>query len=457
MSGRYNIKKPDSSVRDKKLETLYAQVKKFDQELDSVRKQIDGNKVSDQTQNATQKLRDQLKEIRKTQSDLKGRRQQIHDKIKQLEEQVRRQNTEVDEKLGKKTRYQSIAEIKQRLEQIDEEMSSGDLSLVEEKVCVKEMQSLNKLIRDMQQVEPIKKSISDDKNTIAELKQELGTLNASEISAQYESIQAELNKMQSKNQVIHDQKSKLFVKKAAIMSKRDEIYSQIKKVKADFGNELKTFRKKVQEERLKREEEQQLSVLMEDKEEKVCKLKEKLIHAKKPAFMNEISCIETALFVLDPTFVKPAANNIDFPGSEPVKPVKKVENQGLVKIVKEKEDYFPPSAKSKKNRKKASNGTASGSSSKFSLEPTLIAILADLEVPVPMSKDDVPATVEQLKKKYDDFLSRQEEQTEKNVAEATAQLEKLELEYAAKENQLRKELEEKREREAAEAETAGEK
>ncbi|AGO14235.1 AaceriADL267Wp [[Ashbya] aceris (nom. inval.)] len=450
MSSRSNVKRPDSSVRDRKLEPLYAQLKKVDQEVAAVRKQIDEMQVGEGSQESKQKLHEQLKEIIKAQSDLKGKRQQIHDRIKQLDAQIKRKTGEVAERVGRKSTYSSGEEIRERLARIDEEISSGGLSLVEEKLRVKEMQALNKLAKDLQQVEPVKRSIEEDRAAIAELKAELNSMNPKEVSAQFESTQAKLNQLQSKNQVFYDQRSRLFTKRSALYSKRDEIFAQIKKIRGDFDNEFKAYKKKLDDDRIKREEEERISRVLEDKEEKMGKLQEKLIHAQKPAFTYEIGAIETALFALDPTFVKPATNTIDFPGSQPAKPVKKVEADDLVPIVKKREEFFPSSTVSKKNKKKlASAAAAASGNGKFSLEPTLIAILADLDVSVPMTKDDVPATVDQLKTKYEDFLARQDEQTSKNIAEAEAALKKLELEYKAKEDQVRKELEEKRAKDQA--------
>ncbi|AAS51653.2 ADL267Wp [Eremothecium gossypii ATCC 10895] len=449
MSSRSNVKRPDSSVRDRKLEPLYAQLKKVDQEVTAVRKQIDEMQVGEGSQESKQKLHEQLKEIIRAQSDLKGKRQQIHDRIKQLDAQIKRKTGEVAERVGRKSAYSSGEEIRERLAQIDEEISSGGLSLVEEKLRVKEMQALNKLAKDLQQVEPVKRSIEEDRAAIAELKAKLNSLNPKEVSAQFESTQAKLNQLQSKNQVVYDQRSRLFTKRSALYSKRDEIFAQIKKIRGDFDNEFKAYKKKLDDDRIKREEEERISRVLEDKEEKMGKLQEKLIHAHKPAFAYEISAIETALFSLDPTFVKPATNTIDFPGSQPAKPIKKVEADDLVPIVKKREEFFPSSAVSKNKKKQASAAAAAAGNGKFSLEPTLIVVLADLDVSVPMTKDDVPATVDQLKAKYEDFLARQDEQTSKNVAEAEAALDKLELEYKAKEDQVRKELEEKRAKDQA--------
>ncbi|SCW03438.1 LAFE_0G10418g1_1 [Lachancea fermentati] len=442
---RGNIKRPDVGVRDKKLEVLNAQLKKIDTEVQAIRKQIDQNQVSSGAQDERSKLQQQLRDIIKTQSDLKSRRQAIHDKIKELDNALKRKKGEIAAKVGSKAQYQSVDDIKARLSEIDRDISSGDLSLVQEKLLVKEMQALNKLTRDFQAVEPVKKSMDKDRETINALKQELNELNPREVSAKFEATQKKLNDLQGKNQVVYDKRQTLFNKRSALYKKRDEVYAQITQIRSDFDNEFQAFRSKLEKERLKREEEQKLSKLLEEKDNAMGKLQEKLTHARQPAFTFEIEAIENVLCVLDPTYVKPAKHVLDVPAtaSTPKAQIRKVEADDLVPIVKEKEEFFSTTPKSKKNKKKNAS-SASAASSKFSLEPTMIATLAELDVTVPLGKEDVPKTVEQLKAKHEEFLSKQDEQTEKNIAAAEEDLKKLELEYAQKEEQVKKELEEKR-------------
>lgn len=57
------IKRPDVSVRDKKLETLNVQLKKIDEELNQLRKQIDQNQVNDKTQNERKKLQEKPRRL----------------------------------------------------------------------------------------------------------------------------------------------------------------------------------------------------------------------------------------------------------------------------------------------------------------------------------------------------------------------------------------------------------
>ncbi|CUS20469.1 LAQU0S01e07294g1_1 [Lachancea quebecensis] len=443
------VKRPDVGARDKKLDVLKGQLKKIDTEIASLRKQIDQQQVPSGAQDQRSQLQNELRGIIKTQSDLKSRRQAIHDQIKALDAELKRKKTQIGAKVGGKSQYQSVADIEARKRTIDADISSGELSLVEEKLLVKELQSLNKLARDLQAIEPIRQSMEDDKSRIAALKQELNELNPKEVSGKFETTQKKLNDLQSKNQNLYDKRQTLFNKRSALYKKRDEVYAQISQIRSDFDNEFKSFKHKLEKERLKREEEQKLSKLLEEKDTVVGKLQEKLTHARQPAFTYEIGAIENVLCVLDPSYVKPAKHTLEVPADSSATkvPVRKVEADDLVPIVKEKEEFFTTGSKSKKNKKKQGSSSNSPASGKFSLEPTMIATLAELDVTVPLNKEEVPKTIEQLKSKHEDFTSRQDEQTEKNIAEVEAKLKELDLEYAKKEENVRKELEEKRAKE----------
>lgn len=463
-SQQHKFKRPDVSVRDKKLDTLNVQLKKIDTEIGLIRKQIDQHQVNDTTQQERKKLQDKNKEIIKIQADLKTRRSNIHDSIKQLDAQIKRKNNQIEEKLGKKAKFSSTAEAKQRINEIEESIASGDLSLVQEKLLVKEMQSLNKLIKDLVNIEPIRKSVDADKAKINQLKEELNGLNPKDVSNQFEENQQKLNDIHSKTQGVYDKRQTLFNKRAALYKKRDELYSQIRQIRADFDNEFKSFRAKLDKERLKREEEQRLSKLLEQKDVDMGKLQEKLTHAKIPAFTYEIGAIENSLLVLDPTYVKPKKNILPDLSSNALetKPARKVVADDLVLVTPKKDDFVnvaPSKSKKykKKNQQKNTENEQPASifnkvDGKFTLEPTLIATLAELDVTVPINSDDVKITIEQLKKKHEELLSKQEEQTKQNIESVEKEIEKLNLDYSNKEQQVKKELEEKRLKEQEESE-----
>ncbi|CAL9731210.1 nuclear segregation protein Bfr1p [Monosporozyma unispora] len=464
-NNRNFIKRPDVSIRDKKLDTLNVQLKKVDQEISLLRKQIDQYQINDKTSNSRKSLLDENKEIIKTQANLKNRRNNIHDNIKQLDAQIKRRNNEINDKLGKKTQYNSLPAAKQRISEIEDIIGTGDLSIVEEKMMVKEMQSLNKLMKDLALIEPIKKAIDADKAKIVELKEELSSMNSKEISSKFEQNQKKLDELQSSTQVVYDKRQGLYNKRTALYKKRDEIYAQIRQIRSDFDNEFKSFKNKLEKEKLKREQDELLSKVLEQKEDALSKLEEKLTHAKVPAFTYEIEAIENSLVLLDPTFEKPKRDIMDGFNDKSLDTnthIREVEANDLV-MVEKKDDAYTNTvpSKSKKHKKKGKSKTAatqgevtvfSKVDGKFSLEPTLIATLAELDVIVPISHDDVSKTVEQLRSKLDEFKNKQDEQTVKNVAQAEKDIEECKAKFEAKEEKIKKDLEEKRLKEQQELE-----
>ena len=170
--------------------------------------------------------------------------------------------------------------------------------------------------------------------------------------------------------------------------------------------------------------------------------------------------------VLDPTYEKPKRtttttidNKVDS-SLDTHTAVTKVENNDLVKVEKvEKVGYMNTApSKSKKHKKKqqkqekvAEQGAFNKVDGKFSLEPTLIATLAELDVTVPISADDVDKSIEELKAKHEDFLIRQDEQTKINIETVELEIQQVKKAYDDKEVQIKEELEAKRAKEQAEA------
>lgn len=472
-SNNQRIKRPDVAVRDKKLDTLNVQLKKIDTELSLLRKQIDQHQLTDSAAQERKNLQNETREIIKTQAELKSKRNAVHDSIKQLDASIKKKSAEVQEKLGKKAKYSSVDDAKQRIAEIEDAISTGDLTLVEEKLLVKEMNALNKLMKDLKALDPVKKSIEDDKAKIVKLKEQLTALNPREYSSKFEEAQQKLNEIQSKSQGVYDKRQALFQKRTALYAKRDEIYSQIRKIRADFDNEFKAYKSKMEKERLKREEENKLSKLLEEKDNAMGKLQEKLNHAQIPAFTYEIEAIENTLVILDPSYTKPKKDVIEELKNKTGETTASadismdINSDGLQLISQGKKDDEAYSntapSKSKKYKKKAKALAAQEANGgkpnvfrkvdgKLTLEPTLIATLAELDVSVPLSADDLQSTIDQLKSKHEEFTSKQSDATAANIKEIEDKIAKLELDYKTKEQKVKEELEQKRLKEKEEKE-----
>lgn len=451
-SGNYKrIPKPDVSVRDKKLELLNNQLKKLNLEIDSVRGKIDKSMNSSDNTKRTE-LTDKLKEIIKVQSDLKQKRNGVFDSLKNLDANLKRKQAEIDSKLNGVSlnkKFQSIDDINNRLEQIEQDMSTGDLSIVEEKILVKEMASLNKLKKNFVLVQPIKVEIDQLKIEISNLKNQLNTeLNSKAVSQEFEKTNNELNELRSSQSTEQNAKNLLFNKRAALYAKRDEIYSKIKTIREDFENEYASFKLKLEQEKVKRNEENKLNKLLEQKETDLSKLNEKLIHAKNPAFQQELSSIENVLLVLDPSYEKPKPKSL-FPTNTTTTTTSTTTTTNtpgkLTPIVSKKFEstiVVGGGKKGKKNKHAGASSTSSSSTAggKFSLEPSLIGILSELDVDIPITQDQVAKTVEQLKAKHKEYEEHQDEQTEINIKAVQDKIEQVKKAYDTKEEEIKQQV-----------------
>ncbi|KAH3902307.1 related to Nuclear segregation protein BFR1 [Saccharomycodes ludwigii] len=461
---RSNIKRPDVSTRDKKLELLNAQLKKINLEVENIRSKIDSSNSSP-SNNKRQTLQTELKDIIKTQADLKAKRQQFQDKIKVCDSKLKKIQADIDSKLSSSgngsamKKYSSEADVKDRLQNIEDQMSSGELSIVEEKKLVKEEVTLQRLLKSFRQIEPLRKEQEALKLEISQLKSQVFELNPRDISTKFEKINNELNELREANSTVQNGRQLLFNKRTALYSKRDEIFAKIRQTREDFDNEFKAYRLKVEKEKLKREEEEKLSKLLEQKDSDLGKLQEKLIHAQTPAFTYELGNIENVLVLLDPTFVKPKTGLFDsdktatVPGLDTNVKKVAVSSEGLVplKTKKQLEPQHPLGKKGKKY-KKHQNASSVGAGKSFALEPSTISVLAELDIIVPLNAEEVSGTVEQLKKKHQEYLDAQEEQTKVNIKAVEDKIAEVEQAYAEKEAEVKKQLEEKKLKEQKEKE-----
>lgn len=456
------LKRPDVQVRDRKLDVLRTQLKKIDAEIDAVKKEIDGVSLPQRDADEKQKTMDNLKTIMKDQSDLKKQRNDIFKDIERLNASIKKKNLDISNNYNtkKNARYNSSSEIKQRITEIDDMIESGELPLVEERKLVKELQSLNKLNKDLALVEPIKKSIEQDRAKITELKAKLNSdYNPKELSNKFDENQKKLNNIQQGSKSVYDKRQVLFNKRSLLYKKKDDIRAGIRQIQNDFDAEFRSFRAKLEKERLRREEDQKLAKLIELRDNQLDVLKEKLTHAKTPAFSTEIDAIENALEILDPTYTKPKKslfndNSANDATINKINNLTPVNNGDLVPMKSGKDDSFSrvPQSKSKKHKKKGANTTQAPSGTQFFLEPTMIALLAELDVTVPTSKDEAATTIEQLKKKNEEFLEKQDEQTEINIKVVETEIAKLDLAFKQKEEEIKAELAKKRAAEQAEKE-----
>ncbi|KAH3682138.1 hypothetical protein WICPIJ_006896 [Wickerhamomyces pijperi] len=419
------IKGPDTKARDEKLGQLNAQLKQKDQQLTEVNALINKNVTDPKVQAQRKELIAELGELKKTQGDLKGKREVINAKVKEIDGQLKRKIAEISS-ITSKHSFKTVADIDAKIAKSEDLISSGELSLVEERRLVKEISSLRKVRKDFGSLEVQQKSIDNDKAKIAELKQELTGLNSREVSAKFDAIQKQLDELTLSNKSVNEKRNSLFDRRTAIHGEKDVIYKEIRAVRAAYDDQYKKFKQAMAEEKKRVIDEEKNLRQAKAKSERKSKLEKELAEASQPAFEYEIETIHTLLHYFDPSYVKPV-KSISFNSGSLVNERKGrvIEQVSADEIIsKENFDFIQGSNnRSKKGGKKQH-------AKKFTLEPDVIASLGDLQINLPVSKEDTASTFAELKTKLDAYVNSQEEVTKKNVEIAQAKIAKMEAQWA---------------------------
>lgn len=417
------IKSPDTKSRDEAIAKINAEIKQKDAELAQIKSQLANTVTDPKVSNERKALLDELKELRKTQGDLKGRRTVISTRIREIDSGLKRKISEV-QAVTSKYNFKSAADVDSRIQSHEDEIATGHLSLVEERRLVKEISNLRKVRKDFSSLSAQQESIDADKAKIAELKKELSTINSREISEKFESVQKKLDELSVSNKSVNEKRDALYKKRNALHADKDTLYASLKKTRDDFDKQFKAFKKALADERQRVANEEAKFKTERAKSERKAKLDKELAEASRPAFTYEIDTIHALLTYFDPTYVKPEEefgfNSTN--GAKKATPAVDAHTQDYV-VIKKENDVFLAGTKTGKKHKKSSQ-------KKFTLEPDVISQLGDLDLGLPTSKDDVPKIIEDLKTKLDKYSSAQKETTEKNIEAAKAKIAQWEAKWA---------------------------
>ncbi|GME86411.1 unnamed protein product [Ambrosiozyma monospora] len=429
------IKSPDFKVRDAKLAELNDSLKKLEADLSAVNKDIEKAVTPPELVEQRKKLLNELNTVKREQSDIKNKRNQIGEQIKAIDAIMKKKIGDINA-VTSKNNFKNADDIEKRIQYLDDLIGKGDLRIVEERKFVKEITSLRKLKKDFASVEQEQKSIDADKAKIAELKKTQSGFNNREAQAKFEEVTKKLDEISAKNKGVQDKRDTLYNKRRALYKQKDEIYAEIKAIRADFDKQFQKFKADMDAERKRREEEEKayrLSIKKKQLTEDIEIIRES---SKNPAFTQQIANIETLLVHFDPTYVKTEKPLLQqSKGINHVRAVKTVAMPASAVIIKKEPESFFSGSNSKKGKKH--KGKKGG---KFALEPTLISMLSELAISLPTSQADTENTVAELKKQLNDYKAKQAEQTKANVAKGEEKIKKLQEQIDSLESEIEEEL-----------------
>ncbi|KAG6015645.1 hypothetical protein E4U54_003192 [Claviceps lovelessii] len=401
-------------------------------QLNAIKAKIDlalPNKNKDQpspAQKRRQELIAQANEIRQKQAGGKNARTGKLDQIKRLDEQLRSRTAE--QKTAKaKVPFKSVEDVDRQIAELDKQVNSGSMKLVDEKKALSGISSLRKMRKNFGQFDEAQKQIDDLRAKIKEIKDSMEDPEQKALSEQYNKIQAELDAIKAEQDEAYKGISSLRDQRSKLQAEQQEKYLAIRKLKDDYYSQKKAFqayeREAKEKARARRQAEQEAYI----QEKKKAEAEKKLAEASDPAYFEEIRRANSLLQFLDPTHkVEKVPLMADTGlGAQAQRTVDDAALKGtkLVRKEEREEEYAPAVKKGKKGKK---NNAGASAAKSFNCPPAVVQDCAFIGIDPPMSSTDVPAVVEKVKAKLDHWKNDQEAQTQRNIEKAKKELEKAE-------------------------------
>ncbi|KAI0106296.1 hypothetical protein GGR51DRAFT_179516 [Nemania sp. FL0031] len=382
------------------------------------------------TQKRRQELIAEANEIRSKQGVGKNARNSKLDQIKRLDEQLRSRIAEQKTARGK-VAFKSVEEIDRKIESLEKEVNSGMMKLVDEKKALTEVSNLRKQRKNFAQFDNSQKAIDDVKAKIKEIKDSMEDPEARALSDRYTKVQSELDSIKAEQDEAFKNLNSLRDERSKLQAEQQEKFQAVRKLKDEYYAAKKAFGEYEREARQKVRERQKAERERYEKEKKKERAQKMLQEASDPAYLEEIRRANSLLHFFDPSSASAEKAPLLADSGLTAQASRRVDDSGLkgTKLVRKQDnddEYLPAIKKGKKGKK-----SAPVEKSGFNCPPSVIDDCSFMGIDPPMSATDVPAIVEKVKAKLENWKSDQQAETQRNVEKAKKEIEKLEAEEAA--------------------------
>ncbi|KAG8996624.1 hypothetical protein FRB90_012682, partial [Tulasnella sp. 427] len=379
-------------------------------------------------------LKEELDKIRAEQGDFKGGRDKIFTQLKSIDEDVKKKISDLQAKKGKAP-YKTTAELDARVKQLEAQVESGSMKVLEEKRALADINNLKRQRKNIEAFDSDQSAIDDQRAKAEELRKELDNPQAKALSERFDTLKKELDALRKEADEAYNSRNVLFEERDGLQKQLDALYTRKREGTKAHREANDKWYAKQQEDRARRAERSKAAreaAEDEKKKELVERLREE---AEAPAYQAEIEDCQTLIDFFSGNVTTSStgldARNTNITGV-PELSLRTVESDlnGLVELKKDEDDYFVGTKKSKKGSKingasKANGSVKPAESERFSVPLAKLSALASLSIPPPASPAEVPQTIENLKIKKEWLQANQERKTAENKAQVERKIAEL--------------------------------
>lgn len=365
--------------------------------------------------------------IREKQASIKGSKAKVFEQVRALEDSIKRKIAD-SQAAKKKLTYKSASEIDSRISELERQVDSGSLKLVEEKKYLQEISQLKRAKKTFNEANSSQSAIDAEKAQADELRKQIDDPESKALSKQYDEVRVELDSLKGEQDVVYKSRQKLYDERNALSAKSKEIYLNIKSLKDTYFQGKKAAIAYEREQKQKRYDAQKAERDAYEKQKRLEQANRKMEEAQEPAYEGEIMTCNNLIRYFDPTApvdVKTGGFAKSFAGGRTLD-IRSVEApaEGVALQPKKNRDaeesYFVGGKGKKRNVKSDVK-----KEEKFNLSIGTMQDLGVVNVQAPLNQTEVSATLEKLREKLQWYKDHQKAETDKRVAKAQKEVDAL--------------------------------
>ncbi|ORY34930.1 putative nuclear segregation protein Bfr1 [Naematelia encephala] len=440
--------KPDQSTYNAEQDGYNKEIAAIKAKLDAVRSRISLSQAPAGNDRRSV-IKSEMDALRSEQGNIKSSRQKIFDEMKRLQEAVQKKIKDVQASRGKQS-YRNVAEIDERISDLDKQVESGSMKLVDEKKALQEISNLRRARKTLEATGSVDDAIAADRARIDELRKQLDDPEARKVSDKFDALKQEMDGLREEGNKAYEERNKLFEERNALSAQLDELYGKKRESALKYREENDRHWAKVQADRQARQDRYKAEKDKEDavrREAEIAQLREE---AKMPAYRAEIEDCAVLIGWFKgkygggeiPTTNAGGKAQTQVAGVKELE-VRKVEGDFKGMTLKKKDEdeelggFFGGSGKGKKKGKKAStSGTATPQSDSpapsgaVNLPMSLLSALLSMGIPPPNGQQDISRTIEDLETKKAWFEANSEQKTKAEIERVEKLVKKLQKKNA---------------------------
>jgi chromosome segregation ATPase len=403
----------DRKYYEQKIDELDSEIKELKKKTDSLSKEI-STKSEGKDNFFAQKdaIKADLDAAQNKLTELEKKRNHVQEQIKKILQTDKDSRTEM-QKMQKDIGFQSEEQIDKQIADIEYQMHTESLTLKREKELMMKIAQLkqvkpqlNKLtkMRDAQSSGTTGESVGSLKVQLAEIQKDLAA--AKEVRQKHAAALGKLT----------DARKKSMSGVSHIFEERDKLNAEIKKklsamkaLKDERSEKIKAFNEHIASQKEIRAERDKVEKAAKDAEREVRKREQDLEKDNLTPFQQELDLIENMVKYCEK--LQPAVASA---GPITKAPVTAIEGTDVLVSKKEREEVFFVAPSKKAAAKKESSSVSTDKPITHSLET--IGLFAEIKVSPPTAVKDISGIIEQLKKKTEEFKTKQVKETEDRKA-----------------------------------------